>query len=87
MTNLPNFNEPDSCNIGKPSSAEYEKAKNDYKMFCSWIVKSRERKNELIDALIIERENEKTYTELADKQKDIIRRYEIYTELEAKQNS
>lgn len=76
------FRDDADTEIGKPTKEAYEKAKSDYKMFCSWLVKSRERKNELIDALAIERENEKTYLDLAEKNKSIIQRYEIYEEIE-----
>lgn len=66
----------------KPTLEEYEKAKQEYKTYCSWLRMAREKKNELIDALAIERENELLYLKQAEKQHDIIRCYEIYEQLE-----
>jgi hypothetical protein len=43
----------------------------------------RQRKDELIDALAKERDNEKRYTELYEMNRDIVRKYEIYEELAA----
>lgn len=73
--------------LEKPSIEDYNKAKHDYNLYCSWAQMARNRKNELIDALTIERENELTYTKLAAEQRDIIRRYEIYAEIERKEKS
>ena len=39
-------------------------------------------RDELIDALAKERESEKLYMELYEKHRDIIRKYEIYEELD-----
>ena len=66
----------------KPTLEEYEKAKQEYKTYCSWLRMAREKKNELIDALAVERENELLYLKQAEKQHDIIRCYEIYEQLE-----
>ena len=66
----------------KPTLKEYEKAKQEYKNYCSWLRMSREKKNELIDALAVERQNELLYLKQAEKQHDIIRCYEIYERLE-----
>ena len=43
---------------------------------------AREKKNELIDALAVERQNELLYLKQAEKQHDIIRCYEIYEQIE-----
>lgn len=66
----------------KPTLEEYEKAKQEYKTYCSWLRMAREKKNELIDALAVERENELLYLKQAEKQHDIIRCYEIYEQTE-----
>lgn len=66
----------------KPTLEEYEKAKEDYKTYCSWLGLARQQKNELIDALAVERQNELLYAKQAEKQRDIIRCYEIYEHLE-----
>ena len=66
----------------KPTLEEYEKAKKEYKTYCSWLRMAREKKNELIDALVIERENELRYLKQAEKQHEIIRCYEIYEQIE-----
>ena len=66
----------------KPTLEEYEKAKQDYKTYCSWLRMAREKKNELIDALAVERENELLYLKQSEKQHDVIRCYEIYEQLE-----
>ena len=66
----------------KPTHEEYEKAKQEYKTYCSWLRMAREKKNELIDALAVERENELLYLKQAEKQHEIIRYYEIYEQIE-----
>lgn len=66
----------------KPTLEEYEKAKQDYKTFCSWARLAKEKKNKLIDELITERENELLYSKWAEEQHDIIRCYEIYEQIE-----
>ena len=76
------FENDTSLIIKKPTLEEYEKAKQEYKMYCSWLRKAREKKNELIDALAIERENELLYLTQAEKQHEIIRCYEIYEQIE-----
>lgn len=68
--------------MNKPTLEEYEKAKQDYKTFCSWARLAKEKKDKLIDELIIERENELLYQKEAEKQYDIIRCYEIYEKIE-----
>lgn len=66
----------------KPTLEEYQKAKEEYKTYCSWLRMAREKKNDLIDALAVERENELLYLKQDEKQHDIIRCYEIYEQLE-----
>ena len=81
--NIPNsFENDEELITKKPTLEEYEKAKQDYKTYCSWLRMARDKKNELIDALAAERENELLYLKQAEKQHDIIRCYEIYEQLE-----
>lgn len=70
--------------MNKPSIEEYKEAKQEYALFSSWLQSSNAKKNELIDALITERQNERTYLEQANKYKEIILAYEIYEEIEKK---
>lgn len=76
------FENEEGLVIKKPTLEEYEKAKQDYKTYCSWLQMAREKKNELIDALATERQNELLYLKQAEKQLGIIRCYEIYEQLE-----
>ena len=71
-------------NLSKPSKEEYEKAKQEVSYFSECIRLSVNRKNELLDELCAERESEKIYRAAYEKQRDIVRRYEIYEELEAR---
>lgn len=68
--------------LGKPSKEEYEKAKKDKEYAANCLFLSRKRRDDLIDELAREREHEKLYKELYEKHLDIIRRYEIYEEIE-----
>ena len=68
--------------MNKPTIEEYNKAKEEYNTYCSWCARARERKNKLLDELIVERNNEKLYFDLAEKQREIICTYEIYEETE-----
>lgn len=76
------FEDDESLVTKKPTIEEYEKAKEDYKTYCSWLRIAREKKNELIDALAIERQSELFYLKQAEKQHEIIRCYEIYQQIE-----
>ena len=69
--------------FGKPSKEAYEKAKKDKEFAANALHICRKRRDELIDALAKERNSEKFYMELHEKHRDIIRKYEIYEELEA----
>ena len=79
------YTQPDyDCDaFGKPSKEAYEKAKKDKEFAATSLHLCRKRRDELIDALAKERESEKFYTELYEKHRDIIRKYEIYEEMEA----
>ena len=74
------------CNFTKPSKEEYEKAKQEVSYFSECIRLSVRRKNELLDALCLEREAERDYRDIYDMYKEIVRRYEIYEELEQRSN-
>lgn len=85
MKNL-NFNNEtidDSIELGKPTKEEYEKAKKDKEYAANALFLCRKRRDDLIDELAKERDHEKFFLELYEKHRDIIRRYEIYEELEA----
>lgn len=69
--------------FGKPSKEAYEKAKQDREFAATSLHMCRKRRDELIDALAKERDAEKLYMELYEKHRDLIRKYEIYEELEA----
>jgi hypothetical protein len=66
----------------RPSKEAYEKAKMDREYIGTCLNLSRKRKNELIDELCKEREAEKFYMEMYEKHREIIRKYEIYEELD-----
>lgn len=68
--------------FGKPSKEAYEKAKQDKEFAATSLSMCRKRRDELIDALAKEREAEKLYLELYEKHREIVRKYEIYEELE-----
>lgn len=85
MKNL-NFNNEtidDNIELGKPTKEEYEKAKKDKEYAANALFLCRKRRDDLIDELAKERDHEKFFLELYEKHRDIIRRYEIYEELEA----
>ena len=69
--------------LTKPTKEEYEKAKAEKEYFGGCLHLSRKRRDELIDELCKEREAEKHYREMYEQYKDIVRRYEIYEEIEA----
>ena len=73
----------DCDEFGKPSKEAYERAKENKKFASEALWRCRKRRDELIDALAQERDNEKNYVELYELNRDIIRKYEIYEELEA----
>ena len=69
--------------IVKPSKEQYEKSKQLRSELSDWIWRSKKRQDELLDELFKERQHEKDYQGLYEAHKDLIRRYEIYEELEA----
>lgn len=68
--------------MGKPTVEEYEKALQARNDFRSWLGMEYERRDKYLDELLNSRENIKTYQENLDKANDIIRKYEIYQEIE-----
>lgn len=85
MKNLNFSNEEleETVDIGKPSKEAYEKAKRDKEYASNALFLCRKRRDNLIDELSREREHEKLYMELYEKYRDIIRKYEIYEEIDA----
>ena len=83
-TDLPTLTIPyDTDAFGKPSKEAYERAKENKKFASNALWECRNRRDKLIDDLAKERENEKRYMELYEMNRDIIRKYEIYEELDA----
>lgn len=72
----------DADDLGKPTKEAYEKAIRDREFALTSLRLCRKRRDELIDALSKERDSEKFYMELYEKRHEIIRKYEIYEELE-----
>ena len=68
--------------FGKPSKEAYERAKQNRMFASNSLQLCRKRRDELIDALAKERDNEKHYMELYEMNRDIIRKYEIYEVLD-----
>ena len=75
-------NENDAFDLSKPTENEYKEAQANYNTLCEHLRLCRQRIGNLLDELVAEREDEKFCLSLAEKQKDIIKRYEIYTEIE-----
>lgn len=76
--------EDTTIDFHKPTTEEYNKAKEDMSNFARWIRLSRERQTSLIDELAKERESEKMYLGLYERSKDICRMYEACVEAETK---
>lgn len=68
----------DTLILKQPTLEEYEKAKQEYKTYCSWARLARKKIDELIDELATERENELLYQKQAQEKHEIITCYEIY---------
>jgi hypothetical protein len=81
--NFSNEEVEETIDLRKPTVEEYEKAKKDREYAANALFLCRKRRDDLIDELSREREHEKFYMELYEKHRDIIRRYEIYKEIEA----
>lgn len=66
-----------------PTEQEYTFSTKCMKDLGGWIRESRKRQNELLDKLCNERNLEKEWNELYDGHKEVVRKYEIYKEIEA----
>lgn len=73
----------DDDGISKPSREQYEKSKELKRDLSSWIQRSRKRQQALLDDLIKERSVEKGYVGLYEAHRDLVRRYELYEEIES----
>lgn len=69
--------------ISKPTKEQYEKSKETKMYLYDWIRRSKKRQEELLDELVRERTCEKDYRGLYEAHKDLVRRYELYEEIEA----
>lgn len=75
------FKEDDG--FSKPTKAQYEESKVAKASLSDWICRSRKRQEELMDELLKEHNSEKDYRGMYEAHKDVIRRYELYEELES----
>lgn len=69
--------------MGKPTVEEYEKALQERNNLRSWLSMECKRRDEFLDELLNSRENIKMYEESLEKANDVIRKYEIYQEIES----
>ena len=67
--------------LEKPTRAQYDESKQAMNDLSRWIRLSQERQRALMDDLLQERTNEKTYVASYEMHRDIVRRYEIYEEI------
>lgn len=67
--------------LEKPTRAQYDESKQAKSDLSRWIRLSQERQRALMDDLLQERTNEKTYVASYEMHRDIVRRYEIYEEI------
>lgn len=68
----------------KPTKEQYENSKAMYTNLSDWVRRSKKHQEELLDELCKERSIEKDYRGLCEAHRDVVRRYELYKELEAK---
>lgn len=66
----------------KPTLDEYNQAKSNITFAAHAIQHCRDRRDELIDELAKERENEKSYLQMLEFNKEIVFTYEIYEKIE-----
>lgn len=69
--------------MGKPTIEEYEKALQERNNLRSWLSMECKRRDEFLDELLNSRENIKMYEKSLEKVNDVIRKYEIYQEIES----
>lgn len=67
--------------LEKPTRDQYDESKQAMNDLSRWIRLSQERQRALMDDLLQERTNEKTYVASYEMHRDIVRRYEIYEEI------
>jgi hypothetical protein len=68
--------------LGKPTDKEYADSKESMSQLSNYIRMSRKRQESLIDDLCKEREMQKNYESLYEQHKNIVRKYEIYVDIE-----
>lgn len=73
----------DDDGISKPTKEQYDNSKQLQHNISDWIRRSKKRQEELLDELCNERKHEKDYKGLYEAHRDIVRRYELYEEIEA----
>lgn len=68
--------------MGIPTEKEYEEAKQASQTFRDWLRMSKQKQEELLDMLVICRNDIKSYQELLDEKNEVIAKYEIYQSLQ-----
>lgn len=66
----------------KPSKAQYEQSLRTKSLLSDWMRTCRKQQDELIDELCKARETEKFYLASYEQHRNIVRRYEIYEDIE-----
>ena len=69
--------------LSKPSKEDYEKALKDLEFARNSLHLCRKRKDHLIEELCKEQESEKIYTTCFERARCVIRKYEIYQDIES----
>ena len=86
INNYDTCEQADVADTGKPSKEEYEAAKLSMKTFSDCIASVSKRREQLLDELTQIQEDLKMYRKAHQDMRDIVRRYEIYEELERGHN-
>ncbi len=68
--------------ISKPTKERYDESKKRCSEYSDWIRRSRKRQDELLDALFEERQSEKDYRGMYEAHRELVRRYELYEDIE-----
>lgn len=68
--------------LGKPTEEEYAKSNESMSYLSRCIRLSRERQDSLLDDLCSEREREKNYVALYEQHREVVRKYQIYVDIE-----
>ena len=66
----------------KPTLEEYNQAKSNMTFASHAIQHCRDRRDQLIDELAKERENEKSYLQMYEFNKEVVFTYEVYEKIE-----